>query len=255
MCLLMACGGVWGEVKTLPAFALGNANAAAGQVAAIPVSYVPSGETAGPSALVLRAAWDADWMEFTGVSAGPALARSGKTFDFEPHGKSVSVVVCGGRDTLHQGDLFYLNFQVSPSAAGGASAVLRDAGTNASDAAGEFVSLNVANGGVTVTAEPKPHTADYNKDWSISLSEVLRMVQLYNVGSLHCDAATEDGYAAGPGDQTCAPHDADYNPRDWKISLEELLRMIQFYNSPGGSYHVEPGTEDGFAPGPMAPGK
>ncbi len=34
------------------------------------------------------------------------------------------------------------------------------------------------------------------------------------------------------------------------ISLDELLRIIQFHNTPDGSCHVQPGTEDGFVPGP-----
>jgi len=31
------------------------------------------------------------------------------------------------------------------------------------------------------------------------------------------------------------------------VSLSELLRIIQFFNS--ACYHVEEGTEDGYAPG------
>jgi len=42
-------------------------------------------------------------------------------------------------------------------------------------------------------------------------------------------------------------HSADTN-HDWKIQLTELLRLIQFFNSEG--YHIEEGTEDGYAPGP-----
>ena len=45
-----------------------------------------------------------------------------------------------------------------------------------------------------------PHSSDYNpQDWRISLSEVLRAVQLYNAGGYHpCpEAGTEDGYCPG----------------------------------------------------------
>ena len=91
------------------------------------------------------------------------------------------------------------------------------------------------------------HSADRDQDWAISLSEALRLVQLFNVGSYHCEDGSEDGYAPGPGAQGCAPHETDYNNQDWRISLSELLRLVQMYNS--GSYFVEAGTEDGFAAG------
>ena len=67
------------------------------------------------------------------------------------------------------------------------------------------------------------------------------------MGEYSCGEGTEDGYAPGIGDRTCAPHASDYNPQDWKINLSELLRAIQFYNS--GGYNPDPTTEDGFAPG------
>jgi len=94
-----------------------------------------------------------------------------------------------------------------------------------------------------------PHNADQNGDWQISLSELLRVIQFFNFGAYHCDAQGEDGYAPGPGDQSCPPHASDYNPPDWNISLSELLRVIQFFNM--GGYHPCPGVgEDGYCPGP-----
>ncbi len=94
-----------------------------------------------------------------------------------------------------------------------------------------------------------PHTADQDNNNVISLSELLRVIQFFNSNGLHCQAGTEDGFAPGSGDQTCAAHDSDYNPQDWLINLSELLRLIQFFNS--GGYHACPGeeTEDGFCPG------
>jgi hypothetical protein len=49
-------------------------------------------------------------------------------------------------------------------------------------------------------------------------------------------------------------HSADTN-RDAKISLVELTRVIELYNyrvgtTRTGEYHVQAGTEDGYAPGP-----
>ncbi|HPO15120.1 MAG TPA: M4 family metallopeptidase [Candidatus Hydrogenedentes bacterium] len=93
------------------------------------------------------------------------------------------------------------------------------------------------------------HSADPNGDHTISLSELLRIIQFFNSNGFHCQAGSEDGYAPGPGDTACAPHDSDYNAQDWHISLSELLRIIQFFNS--GGYHYCPGedTEDGYCPG------
>ncbi len=100
------------------------------------------------------------------------------------------------------------------------------------------------------------HSADQDANNIISLSELLRVIQFYNSGGLHCaepPESTEDGYVPGedPAQEGCAPHSSDYNPQDWTISLSELLRLIQFYNS--GGYHdcpdADPPTEDGYCPG------
>lgn len=103
-------------------------------------------------------------------------------------------------------------------------------------------------------AEPalRFHTADQNADHRISLSEMLRIIQFFNSSGLHCETGTEDGYAPGTGDQSCAPHDSDYAPQDWTISLSEVLRGVQFFNL-GGYYacpNLHPPTEDGFCVGP-----
>ncbi len=92
------------------------------------------------------------------------------------------------------------------------------------------------------------HTADQNGDNRISLSELLRIIQLYNSDGYHCDAGTEDGFAPDAGSHACTPHASDYNPPNWDISLSELLRAIQFYNSPSFHYCPGEGTEDGFCP-------
>jgi len=92
------------------------------------------------------------------------------------------------------------------------------------------------------------HSADQDGDGIISLSELLRLIQFFNVGSFHCDAGSEDGYAPGPGLTNCNQHASDYSPQDWVISLSELLRAIQFFNT--GGYHPCIEGEDGFCPGP-----
>ena len=97
------------------------------------------------------------------------------------------------------------------------------------------------------------HSADVNRDGALNLEEVLRVIQLYGAGGLHCAAlpsATEDGYVPGAGEvEGCVPHDADHSPQDWKIGLVELLRVVQLYHV--GAYHecIEEATEDGFCVG------
>ncbi len=100
-------------------------------------------------------------------------------------------------------------------------------------------------------AERVQHSLDYSPaNYTISVSEILRVIQFYNLGGYHCAVGTEDGYEPGLSealDPCCVPHDSDYNPKDWKISVSEILRVIQFYNL--GGYHLAEGTEDGYAPG------
>ncbi len=74
------------------------------------------------------------------------------------------------------------------------------------------------------------------------------------------DAAGEDGFApeatrAGTTVVTLANYHSADSSRDGQLSLRELSRVIQLYNFRNGAtrtgqYHVQAGTEDGFAPGP-----
>jgi hypothetical protein len=113
-------------------------------------------------------------------------------------------------------------------------------------------------GTVEVVVNPEdvelgPHAADPDENYEISLTELLRVIQFFNIRGFHCvtpPAVSEDGYVPGAGgDQSCAPHSSDYSPQDWQISLTELLRLIQFFNI--GGYHACPEllTEDGYCPG------
>lgn len=128
---------------------------------------------------------------------------------------------------------------------------LDDAGDYYCVAGDGFTTANSARASLRVFQRPAAgqQSADTNGDWSISLSELLRLIQFYNTGAFSCLEGSEDGYTPGPGDQQCAPHSTDYNPQDWALSLSELLRTIQFYNTPGSNYQIDPTTEDGFAPG------
>jgi Zn-dependent metalloprotease len=96
-------------------------------------------------------------------------------------------------------------------------------------------------------------SADRDSNNAIDLTELLRVIQFFNALTFHCESGTEDGYAPGPGDQTCTLHSTDYDTLEWQISLSELLRLIQFYNL--GNYIRCPqgGTEDGFCANSVTP--
>jgi len=105
----------------------------------------------------------------------------------------------------------------------------------------------VHGAGYDLGAYQSGHAADTDADGSLSLSELLRIIQFYNAPQMHCDLTAEDGYAPGPGLDYCAPHSADYAPQDWAFNLSELLRVIQLYNA--STYHPCQSGEDGFCPG------
>ena len=142
----------------------------------------------------------------------------------------------------------------------------------------ELVTMALARFGgteLTVVANPDPlviqvaqakHSADINGDFSLSLPELLRVIELYNTrqgttrtGRYRISEGSEDGFGADSLTPSSDPsvltrhHSADFN-QDSKLSLTELLRVIELYNTRlgtrrTGSYHVDPSTEDGFAPG------
>ncbi len=88
------------------------------------------------------------------------------------------------------------------------------------------------------------HAGDKNDDFVLDSSELLRMIQLYNLGEFSCDPSGEDGFNPGAGDKTCTPHEGDYNPQDWSFDLSEMLRAIQIYNK--GGYELCEEGEDGL---------
>jgi hypothetical protein len=140
-------------------------------------------------------------------------------------------------------------------------------------------SVLITNGGTpilamaTLTVTPN-HSADTNQDNRISLLELTRAIELYNTrngaartGCYRVDPAGEDGFAADSSRSAASAanltryHSADTRgsgagaPRDGALDLLELTRVIELYNTRSGptrtgQYHVQLGTEDGFAPGP-----
>lgn len=229
---------------------LGAVSAAAGGTLLMPVScQVPAGDSI--STLVLRLAMPAVQITVLDVIPDASIAASGKSLDFETGKSQLSICVFGGTSDIASGELCLLLVRLHPDSPVGTTVTLTDAGTHGADKEATAVAVDVQEGVITVAAATNPHKADSNSDWSVSLSELLRIIQFYNVKGYHCDPASTDGFAPGSGDTGCAAHDADYNPTDWQISFVELLRMIQLYNSPYGVYHVLEGTEDGFSPGPF----
>jgi len=95
------------------------------------------------------------------------------------------------------------------------------------------------------------HTADMDGSGAIGLSDLLRVIQLFNSPGYHCNPFGEGGFALGrePEARDCPPHSSDYNPQDWRINLSELLRLVQIFNT-GGYYQPCSQGEDGFCPGP-----
>ncbi len=148
---------------------------------------------------------------------------------------------------------------------------------NASGTPAFTAMVNLTVNGVAIEAlvPPEPlrldrlathHSADTDADFAISLTELLRVIELYNTrfgttrtGRYRLDGNTADGFAAdstiGAGTATALSvfHSAD-SDRDGFMSLTELLRVIELYNTRAGTtrtgrYHVDPATTDGFAPG------
>jgi len=135
---------------------------------------------------------------------------------------------------------------------------------------------NVTDGGTThyaATPDPLPitlaiyHSADESHVGSINLSDLTRVIELYNTrfGSLRTGCymtltSSEDGFNPDTSRATSAPfpleyyHSADESYAG-SLTLSELTRVIELYNYHVGStrtgqYSVAVGTEDGFQPGP-----
>lgn len=190
--------------------------------------------------------FNADVLAYSGAAIGTAAEEAGKDLvTNEIDEGHIRVIVSGfNQNVIGEGAVARCTFAVPAGAADGRHPLTPDAVLLANPEGGAVPAVPEA-GCVTVGAVA--HSADTNVDWRIRLSELLRVIQLYNSRAYHCAPDTEDGYAVGPGDETCLRHHSDYQDGgDWTIQISELLRLIQLYNSPG--YHAASGTEDGFAP-------
>ncbi len=141
--------------------------------------------------------------------------------------------------------------------------------------AGNYTVLLTNSAGTTTSAParltitPRVHSADTDRNFQISLLELIRVIELYNVelnsfrtGAYKVDLFGEDGFSADPGRAPSAVvsltryHSADSN-HDGKLNLFELTRVIELYNTRSGTSRTgeyrntlptETTTEDGFYP-------
>lgn len=118
-----------------------------------------------------------------------------------------------------------------------------------------LVAYGVGEGTIMLVAAPDPlpvnqiffHTADTNQNSKIDVSELTRVIALYNTrfttvdgkvrtGSYKLQSATVDGFATDTARDPAAVltlaayHSADYN-RNGKIDVSELTRVITLYNT------------------------
>ena len=221
----------------------------------IAVASAPGDEVAG---IQFDLVFDAGTLALPDITLGEAAESAEKflvSHEIEPG--TVRVIIAGLNQLLiPDGTVVHAWFDIGLAALEGTYPVALDA-VLLSGPYGGFIDTDTAAGSIEVAGAEgevgdRVHTADRDADYEINLSELLRVIQFFNAGGYHCQAGTEDGYAPGPGIETCLPHDTDYNAQDWVVSLYELLRLIQFFNS--GGYHDCPGsgTEDGYCPGMAA---
>lgn len=225
---------------------LGSAQATAGGPAiTLPLVLTP-GAVQSIVGVQFDITYNATALTLESISAGPTAIAASKTLSTNVLGLgNVRAIVTGvNQNVIATGTVVNLSFKATGSAAGTLAIPLSNvflAGKN-----GESIPVSITGGSISVAGVGRFHSADTNKNRSMDLGEVLRMVQFYNVGGFHCEAGTEDGFAPGVGDQSCTHHDSDYTAQDWKINFSEIIRMVQFYNV--GGYAENAAGEDGFVP-------
>lgn len=111
--------------------------------------------------------------------------------------------------------------------------------------------------------QPGLHSADTNGDLRLGLSELLRVIELYNTrtgtsrtGRYRLSETSKDGFdpdgrTIGDGEGPTRFHSADMD-RNGQLSLSELLRVIELYNTRSGTtrtgaYRIDADTSDGFS--------
>lgn len=90
------------------------------------------------------------------------------------------------------------------------------------------------------------HTADRDNDNVISLSELLRLVQLFNAGGFGCDVKAEDLYSPDSTATNCDAHALDYSTQNFRFDFSELLRGVQLFNFGRYNYCANGTTPDPY---------
>ncbi len=246
--MALMTGYIMSFIPTYPAtLSLDSRNAETGTQTVInTVLTVSSSESV--SAIQFDVLYDSDTYEVITVSAGESSISAQKQVQYNTISSGqVRVIIAGlNQNIIPSGSIAKITFKVCSSAPAGSYDISLTRALLSSPT-GSSVPVTVVNG-ILIVSRSAYHSADTNRDWKISLSEVLRVIQLYNSGSFYCACNTEDGYGLTGSSRDCYPHSSDYyNAPDWKIQLYEILRLIQIYNY--GSYHPAVGMEDGFALG------
>jgi hypothetical protein len=126
--------------------------------------------------------------------------------------------------------------------------------------------VTVSPEALTLAAPVYAHTADLNADLQLDLSELTRVIELFNtrrqttrtgayavVGSESADGFLADPFREPGGPLALSDYHSADTDRDGRIGVFELTRVIQLYNQREGTrrvgrYRAQAGTEDGFAP-------
>ena len=223
------------------ALSLSGGNVPPGGIIALHLELGDSG--ASPETLIVKLAFDTARLS---VADAESYA-TGKTFDFRQTDSGFASILYGGAG-IEPGPVATVYLEASPGAATG-PVVITGTNSSAADTTPEALPVALTIQPLAIAPLATPHSADTSANGRIELSELLRVIQLYNAGGFACDAVTEDGYTPMGNDRTCPPHRLDYAEQDWRFDLGELLRCIQFFNAFGGAYHADSDGEDGFAAG------
>lgn len=205
-------------------------------------------EGAAPDALVVKIAFDTNRLSVWGAAIGAAAATAEKAMIWRATEDGAALVIYAGSGTMDSGHAATVYLEAESSAAAG-SGLLAVSEASAATSDARALSVQATAASLTIAPLASPHSADTDANGRIGLGELLRVVQLYNIGDYGCDPDSEDGFAPGGADRNCAPHTLDFRPPAWTLDLSELLRAIQLYNATGGAYHADPEGEDGIAPG------
>ncbi|HOK08548.1 MAG TPA: cohesin domain-containing protein [Candidatus Hydrogenedens sp.] len=216
----------------------------------IPIQW--NNNSSNISTLVIQ--WNIDNPNLYFLEAEPSteVTNKGKKIMIQKTGQQLNFAVFGGTESIPDGVLAHVVLQITEPLQENNQISIATITASGADGKALPQDVSISSGKITIKNNSNYHTADTSKDWTINMSELLRVVQLFNAREYHCEQGTEDGYGPYGGSRNCPPHKSDYNPQNWKIQLDELLRAIQFFNHPGGSYHPDTNGEDKYAPGPFS---